>query len=122
MTTTEFIRILSHNEKGSSGRSREISFTINGIYVSEPEIKLSSTGDGIAGAEIDFDVTGSIYDKGDKFPEGTRLIPINVLQDILQKIIGLTKSEPARYMPSFDAYKQCFDIVKETIEEYIDES
>lgn len=58
MKTTELIEILKRIEKGASGRSREISFSIqnkNGTrYIYEPEIRLESTGDGIAGAEVSF--------------------------------------------------------------------
>lgn len=59
MTTTEFIKILQDNEKGGiSHKSRQISLTVNGKYLPNPQITLSSTGDGIAGPEIDFDVNG----------------------------------------------------------------
>lgn len=59
MTTTEMIKILLDNEKGGiSHKSRQISLTVNGRYLPNPQITLSSTGDGIAGPEIDFDVDG----------------------------------------------------------------
>lgn len=59
MTTTELIKLLQDNEKGGiTHRSREISLTVNGRYLPEPQITLSSTGDGIAGPEIDLDVDG----------------------------------------------------------------
>lgn len=59
MTTTELIKILQDNETGAiSLKPREISLTINGIYMPNPQINLSSTGDGICGAEIDLDVCG----------------------------------------------------------------
>lgn len=59
MTTTELIKLLQDNEKGGiTHRSREISLTVNGRYLPEPQITLSSTGDGILGPEIDFDVDG----------------------------------------------------------------
>lgn len=59
MTTTELIKILQDNEKGGiSHKSRQISLTVNGRYLPEPQITLSSTGDGIVGPEIDFDVDG----------------------------------------------------------------
>lgn len=59
MTTTELIKILQDNEKGGiSHKSRQISLTINGRYMPNPQITLSSTGDGIVGPEIDFDVDG----------------------------------------------------------------
>jgi len=61
MTTTELIDILKSIEKGASGRSRTISFTIqnkNGTrYIPEPEIKLDGTGDGTLGAECSFLIT-----------------------------------------------------------------
>ena len=56
MTTTELIELLKSVEYGASGRSREISFILVGVdddlYISEPIIKLSSSGDGVAGAEL----------------------------------------------------------------------
>lgn len=55
MTTTELIRLLKSIEKGASGRSREISFEVKrkrASYIHEPDIEISSTGDGIAGAEV----------------------------------------------------------------------
>ena len=59
MTTTELIKILQDNEMGAiSLKPREISLTINGRYMPNPQITLSSTGDGICGAEIDLDVFG----------------------------------------------------------------
>lgn len=59
MTTTELIKILQDNETGAiSLKPREISLFINGIYMPNPQITLSSTGDGICGAEIDLDVCG----------------------------------------------------------------
>jgi hypothetical protein len=59
MTTTELIKLLQDNEKGGiTHRSREISLTMNGRYIPEPKITLSSTGDGILGPEIDLDVEG----------------------------------------------------------------
>lgn len=66
MTTTELIKILQDNEKGGiSHKSRQISLTINGRYMPNPQITLSSTGDGIAGAEIDFDVDGEWFEHED---------------------------------------------------------
>ena len=59
MTTTELIKILQDNEKGAiSHKSREISLVINGRYMINPQIKVSGTGDGICGAEIDLDING----------------------------------------------------------------
>lgn len=59
MTTTELIKILQDNETGAiSLKPREISLTINGRYMPNPQITLSSTGDGICGAEIDLDIDG----------------------------------------------------------------
>jgi len=56
MTTTELIEVLQRLEKGSSGRSREISFSvgkdIKAKFIPSPNIKVDSTGDGIAGAQI----------------------------------------------------------------------
>lgn len=57
MTTTELIELLQKVEKGASGRSREISLSVKGKkgkvkFIGLPTIKLESTGDGIAGAQI----------------------------------------------------------------------
>lgn len=52
MTTTELIKLLKSIEKGSSGRSREISFKYKRTLISEPDIIINSTGDGCAGAEV----------------------------------------------------------------------
>lgn len=55
MNTTKLIELLKTIEKGSSGRSREISFNIKRkktTHIFEPEIKVCSTGDGICGAEV----------------------------------------------------------------------
>ena len=55
MTTTELIELLKSVEFGASGRSREISFKIpskSKTFISNPDIKVSATGDGIAGAEV----------------------------------------------------------------------
>ena len=63
MTTTELIKILQDNEKGGiSHKSREISLTINGRFMSNPQITISSTGDGIAGPEIELDVNGKWFE------------------------------------------------------------
>mgnify|MGYP000385942443 CR=1 FL=1 len=52
MTTTELIKLLQSVEFGASGRSREISFYVGEEFIFEPEIKISSTGDGCAGADL----------------------------------------------------------------------
>lgn len=52
MTTTELIKLLQSVEKGASDRSREISFKIGDVFMYEPDIEISSTGDGICGAEV----------------------------------------------------------------------
>ena len=57
MTTTELIELLKNVEKGASGRSREISFYCRDkygetIFISTPQISFSSSGDGVAGAEL----------------------------------------------------------------------
>jgi hypothetical protein len=52
MTTTELIELLKSIERGASGRSREISFKVGKEHIFEPDITISSTGDGIAGAEV----------------------------------------------------------------------
>jgi len=57
MNTTELIELLQKVEKGVSGRSREISISIcregkDPDFISDPEIKIISTGDGVAGAEL----------------------------------------------------------------------
>lgn len=59
ITTTELIKLLQDNELGGiSHKPRKISLTVNGRCLPEPQITLSSTGDGILGPEIDFDVDG----------------------------------------------------------------
>lgn len=64
MTTTDLIKILSDNEYGAiSHKPRNISLTINGKYMPEPRIALSSTGDGIAGPEIDLDIDGEFFEE-----------------------------------------------------------
>ena len=61
MTTTELIKLLQSIERGSSGRSREVSFSLDysdgPLYIHEPDISINSTGDGIAGAQVCFDLT-----------------------------------------------------------------
>lgn len=55
------IKILQKLEKGASGRSREMSFIVgNGRktkFIPRPNIKVDSTGDGIAGAEITLSIS-----------------------------------------------------------------
>jgi hypothetical protein len=59
ITTTELIKLLQDNELGGiSHKPRKISLTVNGRYLPEPQITISSTGDGMLGPEIDFDVDG----------------------------------------------------------------
>jgi hypothetical protein len=52
MTTTELIELLKKIEYGASGRPRVISLYVDEQFISEPNIKLSGTGDGVAGAEV----------------------------------------------------------------------
>ncbi|MCP4100536.1 MAG: hypothetical protein GY750_03795 [Lentisphaerae bacterium] len=57
ITTTELIKLLKIVEFGASGRPRAISFnfpTDNDPkgFIHEPDIKITSTGDGCAGAEL----------------------------------------------------------------------
>lgn len=49
MTTTELIALLQANERGgATGRSREISFYINGKnFINEPKITIAGSGDGL---------------------------------------------------------------------------
>jgi hypothetical protein len=56
MTTTKLIALLQKIEYGASGRSREISFTIGDLYISDAEVQLISTGDGCCGAEVDLEI------------------------------------------------------------------
>ena len=62
-TTTELIEMLQQNEYGGiSGKPRVISFSLDdGTYIANPEIKICSTGDGIAGPEIDLLIKGGRY-------------------------------------------------------------
>lgn len=53
ITTTELIDLLKKYEFGAiSKKPREISLTVNGFFIPEPNIEVDSTGDGIAGPEI----------------------------------------------------------------------
>jgi hypothetical protein len=56
MTTTELIELLTNLEHGASGRAREISLVIkigeNSHFLSEPQIIVDGSGDGVAGAEL----------------------------------------------------------------------
>jgi len=68
MTTTELIAILQQIEKGASGRSRVISFTLKSrrevvskdivlkdvekLFLGNATVKINGTGDGVAGAEV----------------------------------------------------------------------
>lgn len=57
MTTTELIDILRTNEFGGiTGRSREISLTVNGLWVPSPDFKVDGTGDGLI-TDISLDVS-----------------------------------------------------------------
>ena len=60
MTTTELIKLLQSVEKGASGRSQEISFEIGDVFMYEPDIKISSIGDGICGAEVTLRMEGEL--------------------------------------------------------------
>lgn len=52
MTTTDLIELLQRMEKGASNRSREISLILRNtkteeeLFVSSPDIEISSAGDG----------------------------------------------------------------------------
>lgn len=82
MTTTELIELLIKNEKGGiTHKSREISLTINGKYMPNPQITLSSTGDGICGAEIDLDIDGDFME------EQKPMVEIDLYSVIKQKYI-----------------------------------
>lgn len=64
MTTTELIKILQDNEKGGiSHKPRNISLCINGQYMPNARISLSSTGDGVCGPEIDLDIEGDWFEQ-----------------------------------------------------------
>lgn len=52
MTTTELIKLLKNVEFGASGRAREISITVNGIFIPKPNFKINGTNDGCAGAGL----------------------------------------------------------------------
>ncbi len=58
MTTTELIELLKRVEFSASNRPREVSFSLpeDGVFISKPEITISSTGDGIAGAELTLEI------------------------------------------------------------------
>ncbi len=64
MTTSELIKMLQEHEKGGiSHKPRNISLSINGKYMPNPVITVSSTGDGICGPELDLDVDGNYYEQ-----------------------------------------------------------
>lgn len=61
MTTTDLIDVLKRLEKGACGRSREISISVKSKdgrtrFIGSPEITVSSTGTGVAGAEITLEI------------------------------------------------------------------
>ena len=66
MNTTELIDLLKKYEKGGvTGRPREISFDIPTLgFLANPDIKVSSTSDGIVGPEITLEING-----GKLYPE-----------------------------------------------------
>lgn len=77
MNTTELIELLKSVEFGASGKPREISISYNSgeIFFPKPDIIISGTGDGVAGAELSLELIGEVwieeeekmkYDKGDK--------------------------------------------------------
>lgn len=68
MTTTELIELLKKNEIGAiSKKPREISVTINGkLFMGNPTISISGTGDGICGPEIDLDIDGDCKEINDE--------------------------------------------------------
>lgn len=63
MNTTELIELLRSVEFGASGRPREISISYNlgKIFFPEPDINITGTGDGIAGAELYLGLTGEVW-------------------------------------------------------------
>ena len=77
ITTTELIKILQDNEMGGiTHKPRKISLTVNGRYLPEPQITISSTGDGICGPEIDFDVDGE-WVEPESCDDAKRWIPVS---------------------------------------------
>lgn len=83
MTTTELIKLLQDNEKGGiSHRPRKISLTVNGRYIPEPQITISSTGDGIVGPEIALDVDGEWFEyEADEIDEVLDKIRAEILEE-----------------------------------------
>ena len=66
MTTTDLIKLLQENEIGAISKSpREVSLTVNGRFMPNPEITLSSTGDGICGPELSLDVDGEMWERNE---------------------------------------------------------
>lgn len=65
MNTTELIELLKSVEFGASGRPREISISYNSEekYFPAPDISISSTGDGVAGAEVCLELTGEVWEE-----------------------------------------------------------
>ena len=66
MNTTELIELLKSVEFGARGRPREISISYNSEekYFPAPDISISSTGDGVAGAEMCLELTGEVWEEG----------------------------------------------------------
>ena len=117
MTTTELIKILQDNEKGGiSHKSRQISLTVNGRYLPEPQITLSSTGDGIAGAEIDFDVDGEWLEHE---ADGTDEVLNKIRAEIKEWYFQTDKQELAKDPCVVDAM---IDLFIRTIDKYRTES
>lgn len=63
MNTTELIELLKSVEFGASGRPREISISLDseGMFFPDPEFSITSTGDGIAGAELGLEIIGRVW-------------------------------------------------------------
>lgn len=63
MTTTELKKLLEENEIGGiSKRPRVISLSIPGFgALMDPDITISSTGDGICGPEITLEINGGRF-------------------------------------------------------------
>lgn len=71
MNTTELIDILKKYEKGGfSGKPREIKFDIPTLgLLSNPDIEVVCTGDGIAGPELTLEINGGRLYAVENYPD-----------------------------------------------------
>lgn len=66
MNTTELIELLKKVEKGASGRSRDINLRVDGNFISNPDIEVSGTGDGVAGAMLYLNISSNLLQENNR--------------------------------------------------------